>query len=428
MFRQYLKQALNLMKQNRFFSFVYILGTALAISMVMMMAIVYYIRTADIAPEVNRGRLCLLDAATSVSKDGQSNWTGNLSFKTIREVYYPLRTPELVSAYIRPGIFTYNVGEMQLRIPGGKDKFEINLSATDAAYWQMFRFTFIDGKPYTPADFESGLRRIVLSETRARQLFGKPDVAGQGVLLNDVEYTVAGVVRDISAVNTITCADAWVPFTLYPELMISDGAEGVLGMLELCIRCRSIDDLSVLRKEIDQNRKRYNTTLKDWEYIANERGDVRTWRTFILSELDWRTSPSKQLMQYGLLLCIFLLVPAVNLSGLSSSDMVKRIPELGLRKAFGASRATLIVQVLTENFLYTFLGNSRLAVLLPAGVSAAQPVVWHRTDDWRSESFARHVAESSGVLYHLRGLFVAELAVRLVAGMAFYACFYCKGY
>ena len=43
MFRQYLIQALNLMKQNRFFSFVYILGTALAISMVMMMAIVYYI-------------------------------------------------------------------------------------------------------------------------------------------------------------------------------------------------------------------------------------------------------------------------------------------------------------------------------------------------------------------------------------------------
>lgn len=357
MFRQYLIQALNLMKQNRFFSFVYILGTALAISMVMMMAIVYYIRTADIAPEVNRGRLCLFDAATSVSKDGQSNWTGNFSFKTVREVYYPLRTPELVSAYIRPGIFTYNVGEMQLRIPGGKDKFEIKLSGTDAAYWQMFRFTFIDGRPYTPIDFESGLRRIVLSETRARQLFGKADVAGQGVLLNDVEYTVAGVVRDISAVNTITCADAWVPFTLYPELMISDGAEGVLGRLELCIRCRSIDDLPALRKEIDQNRKRYNTTLKDWEYIANERGDVRTWRTFILSELDWRTSPSKQLMQYGLLLCIFLLVPAVNLSGLSSSDMVKRIPELGLRKAFGASRATLIVQVLTENFLYTFLGG-----------------------------------------------------------------------
>ena len=191
----------------------------------------------------------------------------------------------------------------------------------------------------------------------ARQLFGKPDVAGQGVLLNDVEYIVAGVVRDISAVNIITYADAWVPFTLYPKLMISDGAEGILGRLELCIRCRSIDDLPALRKEIDQNRKRYNTTLKDWEYIANERGDVQTWRTFILSRLDWRTSPSKQLMQYGLLLCIFLLVPAVNLSGLSSSDMVKRIPELGLRKAFGASRATLIVQVLTENFLYTFLGG-----------------------------------------------------------------------
>ena len=50
MYKQYLKQAWQLMKQNRFFSFVYILGTGLAISMVMIMATVYYIRTADIAP------------------------------------------------------------------------------------------------------------------------------------------------------------------------------------------------------------------------------------------------------------------------------------------------------------------------------------------------------------------------------------------
>ena len=44
MLRIYLKQAWELMKQNRLFSTLYIVGTALAIAMTMMMAIIYYVR------------------------------------------------------------------------------------------------------------------------------------------------------------------------------------------------------------------------------------------------------------------------------------------------------------------------------------------------------------------------------------------------
>ena len=52
MYKVYLKQAWALMGQNRFFTAVYIIGTGLAISMVMAIAVVYHIRTANIAPEV----------------------------------------------------------------------------------------------------------------------------------------------------------------------------------------------------------------------------------------------------------------------------------------------------------------------------------------------------------------------------------------
>ena len=46
MYKVYLKQAWALMGQNRFFTAVYIIGTGLAISMVMAIAVVYHIRTA----------------------------------------------------------------------------------------------------------------------------------------------------------------------------------------------------------------------------------------------------------------------------------------------------------------------------------------------------------------------------------------------
>ena len=69
MYKQYLKQAWTLLKQNRFFSAVYIIGTGLAISMVMVLAIVFHIRTANMAPEADRDRMLLVPRAAAISKN-----------------------------------------------------------------------------------------------------------------------------------------------------------------------------------------------------------------------------------------------------------------------------------------------------------------------------------------------------------------------
>jgi putative ABC transport system permease protein len=62
-----------------------------------------------------------------------------------------------------------------------------------------------------------------------------------------------------------------------------------------------------------------------------------------------------------------LIVPAVNLSGIISGRMEERLAEMGVRKAFGASKRTLLNQVLVENFVLTFCG-SVLGLLLAWGI------------------------------------------------------------
>ena len=62
-------------------------------------------------------------------------------------------------------------------------------------------------------------------------------------------------------------------------------------------------------------------------------------------------------LQYAIALLIILLVPSLNLCGLSNSRMQQRISELGVRKAFGATRNTLIRQILNENLVLTSLGG-----------------------------------------------------------------------
>lgn len=72
--------------------------------------------------------------------------------------------------------------------------------------------------------------------------------------------------------------------------------------------------------------------------------------------------------QYIITLIILLIVPAVNLSGLTLSRMRKRLSEIGVRKAFGAPRRELMMQVLSENMLYSLLGGV-LGLILSYGAT-----------------------------------------------------------
>lgn len=63
MIKVYFKQAWMLMKQNRLFSGIYILGTGLSIAMVMAVFIIMYVKFAPIYPEYNRDRMLLINNA-----------------------------------------------------------------------------------------------------------------------------------------------------------------------------------------------------------------------------------------------------------------------------------------------------------------------------------------------------------------------------
>ena len=68
MYKIYLKQAWALIRQERLFSSVYIVGTGLAISLVMVLSIVFYVKMASIYPEMDRNRL--------LTVKGHEQWPG----------------------------------------------------------------------------------------------------------------------------------------------------------------------------------------------------------------------------------------------------------------------------------------------------------------------------------------------------------------
>ena len=117
--------------------------------------------------------------------------------------------------------------------------------------------------------------------------------------------------------------------------------------------------------ELDENIRRYNSTLSDGKIVLTAPLDSHSEhivRQFMMGNIganvDNRGEVRFIYTALGLLFFLFLLIPALNLSGLNASHMHDRIPELGVRQAFGVRKAGLFLQVLVEN----------MVLMLPGGV------------------------------------------------------------
>ena len=348
MYKQYIKQALRQLKENKLLSFISVIGTAMAIAMIMVMVITQRIELEDYAPEVNRHRTLYVKwMSTSPNSNPDYSSSGPMSIRTAKECFKALTTPEAVCIYSLPFMgFLASAPEGELM------KADVLLS--DEALWKIFEFSFLSGKPYDRADCEAGITKAVIAESVARKLYGTTDAVGRTISLNYSDYTVAAVVRDVSKLASTAYAQVWIP---YATTNITDVVwSNVIGMMRVMILARSPDDFPAIREEAERLRLKYNEQLND--QTVHYRGQPDT--QFVYVNRKWANeSPDmkKIVIEYVVVIALLLLVPAINLSGMTLSRMRKRFPELGVRRAFGASRGALLKQILLESMLLTLIGG-----------------------------------------------------------------------
>lgn len=187
----------------------------------------------------------------------------------------------------------------------------------DDAFWQVYRFSFLDGEAVRGAEFLSGMPRVVLDRSLARRLLGRTEVAGQTVLINDIEYTISGVVEDISAVASDVYAEAWVPYTSMASIMDTalEERKARWGCAANCL-LRDASDLPALRRVGEGSKIAANSGLR--EETGGDGAALLVRRPVIVAVV--RAGDVYRLGRRP----SFLLVPALNLSGLNASRMQDR--------------------------------------------------------------------------------------------------------
>lgn len=352
MIKQYFKQTLSQLKQQPLLTTISVLGTALTICLIMVVVMQQQIKTVPFAPESNRNRLLHVKQMSVGNKtwsdDGSSN--GPMGIKTAKGCFEGLKTPEEVSIYSIPGTMQVSLSR---GVRTGVDALE-----TDGAFWRIFDFSFIDGKPYSDAEAKSGLPVAVITESVARLLFGTAtNVAGKEIFVNDAPYRLSGVVKDVSSMASTAYAQIWVPY-LSTNITGGDNvwSDGIMGAMRVVILARSSSDFDAIRAECERRRLAYNAGLGD--YFVFYRGQPDDQLT--MSQHKWANEQPDMagyFRQQVIIFLILLLVPAINLSSMTHSRLRQRVAEIGVRRSFGATRGGVMGQIVAENLVLTLMAG-----------------------------------------------------------------------
>lgn len=348
MWKIYLKQAWAMLRQNRLFSSIYVVGTGLSIALTMTVFIIFYVKTAPIYPEYNRDRMLVLKFIKYHSADESKGYMGGHLSIEVSTLLDSLPHLEAM-AMAKSSFFSEND---QVALPGQKQPFNVRLLLTNDGFWRVFTFRFVSGKPFTSEDYQARRHTAVLSESTARRLFASVDVAGRTFLYKGNPYTVSGVVEDVSSATPNAVADMWMPLT--DDLPSLEKGEMLRGNLIYYLLADAREHKEALREEVRDAFRRYDAGQEWFNDLLGQPDDVAlaSFRTDSMAAPD--LSGLVRSLLYIVLALLF--IPAINLSGMIASRMDKRMAELGIRKAYGATRGMLLGQVLWENLLLTLLG------------------------------------------------------------------------
>lgn len=361
MLRNYLLVAWKVLLRRKFFTFVSLFGVGLTM-MVLLVAVAFLDHTfAAHAPEVNADRtlgiyLVALQGPNSISQSACGYGFAE-RFRDLRK----LPGVERLSLVSNAGPVISYVGDRCI---------ESSLRRTDGAYWQVMRFRFLEGGPFSEADEANGNRVAVISRASRERFFAGQSAVGRSLEADGQSFRVVGVVENVPSVRWNSAADLWVPIS---SAKSSGYKREWLGDFALLILARSRADFPQIKAEVD---RRVQLAAKELEHPETYKEVHAGADTLfekqardMFSDAYRRSEPAKLQLLLGAGAFLFMLLPAVNLINLNLSRILDRASEIGVRRAFGASSRTLVGQFVVENVFLTLVG-SVLGALLAAGVLA----------------------------------------------------------
>ncbi|WP_343524256.1 ABC transporter permease [Pedobacter sp.] len=341
MFKLNLKIALRNLWKNKGFSLINIGGLAIGLASCMVLLLyVTYEWSYDKQFSHHERNYVVYNNSEASGKIFSWAWTPGAMADEVRE-----KIPGVAytshSTYPSDYLITY-----------GEKKLKDQAIFTDPSFLKILDHKFIKGNPDKVLKETNS---IVLTKSFAEKLFGNEDPINKTVKLDNTDVLkVEAVIEDVPANNSIQF-DYLMPWSLFEkrEPWVRDKNWGN----NMCLTLVQLQNTNAYDKANSEIKGIYTRNQKDngnkallfpmdkWHLY----GDFENGRS-VGGKID-------QLRIFLLLAFCILLIACVNFMNLSTARSEKRAKEVGVRKAIGSSRQSLVAQFLLESVLLAIMAT-----------------------------------------------------------------------
>lgn len=344
MWLNYLKIAWRNLKKYKFFSFLNVGG--LAIGMAVAILVTAYLQNElsvnQWVPEGDR-IYRVFRYSPSWGYAGQANTPGLLSGELSR------RFSAIEQAT------TLTEGSDELLANGDQAIYLDKVAFVDSNFLNVFELPFLYGSRQDAFQYPES---VIISATTAEKFFGKTDVVGENLLLNDDQnLTITGVYPDLTGTTHLDYG-----------IIIRDAFEHTSWMayrFETYIRTLPNTSLATLQNEMKSHldpillrefaKANFEITVKD----------LTEWRLQAINDIHLHSQEMgairaaggniRYLYMFGVIGLLVLIIAAINYINLSTARAGNRAQEIGVRKVSGALKKHLVAQFLTESVLQSIM-------------------------------------------------------------------------
>lgn len=230
----------------------------------------------------------------------------------------------------------------------------------DSSVMEVFDLKAIAGKP---VEALSEPKALVLTRSMAKKYFGNKDPLNQKLVFNDKEEMwVKAVIEDFPS-NSHIQFDYLASMTSFYKDVPPDwtGNRGwMFGWTYVAFN--RAEDIPKAKAKMEAF---YTNYYKDMWTAEERKVEAQKWRFQALTDIHLHSNLIQEMGPNSSIIYIYifigvevliLLIACVNFVNLFTTQALKRIKEIGIRKILGADKGQLVLQFMGEAFILTCLG------------------------------------------------------------------------
>ncbi len=323
MFIQSIKMAWESITSNKMRSFLTMLGVIIGVmSLVVMVA--------------------LVDGATGAVTDEITSLGSDMVLVTILDDKgSPLRLSDLTGLESLDGVNRVAPTSQHNAIARhGYSDVPVTVYGTTASYMNIQGLKLSSGRFLKTVDVDNASYVVVLTHDAAEELFGRQNVVGESITISGRSFQVVGVLEKESSVM----ARAYVGWAVYVPFTVQSRMVGQPYITSFS--ASAVSDTNKVQESIDhflsvrfmQDKDAYN--LMNLTNFSSAMSSVSGILTSLM----------------GGVASISLLVGGIGIMNIMLVSVTERTREIGVRKAIGASRRSILMQFLIEALMLSLLG------------------------------------------------------------------------